>query len=172
MISQDQYRFLKSKAWMKHRYIDDELSTQEIGDIIGVQHGRVSYWLKRLGIGTRGKFGCSREKTRARFRGDKNPSWKGGKIIINPEKPGGGYIAVLSPDHPYRNGIGYVLEHRLVMEAHIGRILLPTEVVHHINGITTDNRIENLMLFSDHGSHISSHNLKRWEKYRKEKKLD
>lgn len=38
--------------------------------------------------------------------------------------------------------------HRLIMERHIGRKLLPTEIVHHINDNKFDNRIENLQIVS------------------------
>ncbi len=51
----------------------------------------------------------------------------------------------------------YVGEHRLVMEQHLGRRLLPQETVHHINGVRTDNRLENLELWSSaqpHGQRI------------------
>lgn len=51
------------------------------------------------------------------------------------------------------------LEHRWVMQQHLGRELLPTEQVHHINHDRLDNRIENLELVTsaEHGKRHTIH---------------
>ena len=42
-----------------------------------------------------------------------------------------------------------VLLHRYVMECHLSRTLSPDEIVHHVNGDTLDNRIENLQIMTN-----------------------
>jgi len=79
--------------------------------------------------------------------GKDNPNWKGGKIILE------GYIYIYKPDHPFANNRGYVPEHRLVMEKHLGRVLSPAEKVHHKNHERADNRLENLMLCPNDSYH-------------------
>lgn len=57
----------------------------------------------------------------------------------------------LKPDHPLwcmASEGGMVMVHRLVIAEALGRPLLPDEVVHHINGIRHDNRLENLELWT------------------------
>ena len=67
-----------------------------------------------------------------------------------------GYLLALVPNHPNARKDGYLYDHRVVMENFLGRLLLNTEVVHHINGVRDDNRIENLELMTL-ASHSSLH---------------
>jgi uncharacterized protein (DUF1330 family) len=97
---------------------------------------------------------------------EKSPAWKGGRYI-----DASGYVLVSSPDHHFSSQIGYVREHRLVMEKHLGRYLANDEEIHHINGIKTDNRIENLKLMK-HTEHSIYHlSRRKWVYNRHSKKL-
>lgn len=80
--------------------------------------------------------------------GEKSRWWKGGRIVHN------GYVYIKMPSYLGADSQGYVKEHRMIMETHLGRSLLKKEVVHHINGIKTDNRLENLivMITNNHSS--------------------
>jgi hypothetical protein len=75
--------------------------------------------------------------------------WKGG------EKLAKGYLLRRVLDHPHksRHG-GYVAVHRLVMEEKLGRFLLPSEVVDHIDGNIRNNDLSNLRLFASNADHL------------------
>ena len=85
--------------------------------------------------------------------------WKIEKIV----KKGDYNYAVVS-GYPHSIEFGYVLEHRIVVENNLGRLLNPSEVVHHINGDKKDNRIDNLevMTVSGHAIHHGKESTRKY----------
>jgi hypothetical protein len=68
---------------------------------------------------------------------------------------------ILNHEHPNCDKDGYVLEHRLIMEHFLERYLKPSEIIHHKNHNSQDNRIENLELVDSNSRHISEHAKRR-----------
>lgn len=65
-----------------------------------------------------------------------------------------GYVMVWEPEHPNKAFKGWQYEHRVVIEKRLGRHLLPTEHVHHVNHVRDDNADGNLELMG-HLEHLA-----------------
>jgi hypothetical protein len=97
---------------------------------------------------------CSQECKNKIMSGENSWNWSGGRKYKRGHS--GGHILKYVPDHPNARK-GWVPEHRLIVEKHIGRYLLPTEFIHHINCNMQDNRIDNLIIV-DRWQHNKVHN--------------
>lgn len=76
-------------------------------------------------------------------RGDHNVNWKGGK-----SRATSGHIIILKPEgYAEANKHRYVLEHRYIWEQAHGPLPKGT-IIHHLNGVKDDNRLENLAALS------------------------
>lgn len=89
------------------------------------------------------------------LKGALNPAWKGGVTYFRKHGNYSGVKYVRCPKDylEMARKDGYVMEHRLFVAQAMGRCLLRSEVVHHVNHDPTDNRIENLQLFATNQAH-------------------
>ena len=96
------------------------------------------------------KMGLTGARTGPRA-GAGHPDWQGGRKLDQK-----GYVDVLVPLHPLaKTPSGYVFEHRLVVEAILGRYLLPTEVVDHRDNHPLHNWPDNLRVYATNADHLS-----------------
>jgi len=103
------------------------------------------YWLCPKYV--HGKRNFKREESCYTRKGDIRKNKQG--YVLEFLNPGNKFYAMA-------NKSGYVMQHRLVMAKHLDRVLGETEIVHHINGDKTDNRIENLNLL-DKNTHKTTY---------------
>lgn len=126
--------------------------TKKKMSIIVKQHWQNPEYRKHMSEIHKGQHGYWTNKKRPEMTAENSPSWKGGR-----RKHAKGYIWVYKPNHPFCDSHKCVFEHRLIMEQMLGRYLTKKEVVHHINKITNDNRIKNLMLIANTAEHTKMH---------------
>ena len=126
---------LADKEWLKNQIQTKSLS--KIADELGTTVGNVSDRVGRYGFRQKDRSAATKDGIRK--------SLLTGRVETNIH-----YVHLHLPNHPFATKNGSILEHRIMIENKIGRYLTKDEVVHHINGIKNDNRIENLLLCNVH----------------------
>jgi hypothetical protein len=142
-----------SKKFLIKEYLTNKKSSYQLAKELGCTGTTLRRYFKKYNIKTRNLSEAQKLKI-----GHLHNTWKGGRI-----KDKKGYIILYSPTHPNRIHDKYMLEHRLVMEKMLGRLLNKNEIVHHKNGIKDDNRPNNLELMV-----VGEHNIGHEDFYLKE----
>ena len=139
------YEKLNDKNWLINAYVNDGRSLNDIAREVGSTPGNIKSHIDVLGVKTR-----TNKEVAKTGKGVDASNWKGGR------RKAGNYTYVYAPDHPQAIKTGYVMEHRLVAEQSIGRLLKPNEVVHHKDGDGQNNKPENLEVLT-RSEHVQRH---------------
>tara|TARA_R100000656_G_scaffold101834_1_gene74101 strand:- start:97 stop:741 length:645 start_codon:yes stop_codon:yes gene_type:complete len=105
---------------------------------------------------------CSHKCRVIGVSGENNYLFEEGRIMDNKNSD---YIQIKTMKHPYRTKGNYVVQHRWIMEKHIGRYLKPNingkpgsgELVHHVDMNKKNNDINNLYLCKNMADHQRVH---------------
>lgn len=85
-------------------------------------------------------------------KGEASHNWNGGTSVSS-----SGYVILSRADARHRRPP----QHVLIVEGVIGKFLPPGAEVHHVNGVRSDNRHENLVVCPDHAYHMLLHKRRR-----------
>jgi len=146
------------KNKLKKLYLDEGKSSLEIARIFDCSWLTIVNYLRKYNLPVRNHS----EKTLNAFKTGKmdfmpkvwnsgrkrwcksgNPRWK----PIGSKRFSHGYVLIkIAENKGFKN---WVEEHRYKMEQKLGRKLYKKEIIHHKNGVRSDNRLSNLIVMSD-----------------------
>lgn len=147
---------------LQELYVTQRLSVRDIAELKGCAYSSVQRNLLCQQIKSRSRSEATKllweRGKRKPQNGPDNPNWRGGK-----KKSGGGYLAIKTPQHPRANKDSYVLEHILVWERVHNKPLPKGWVIHHLNGIKSDNQPRNLIAlpYTKHHSALLTQEIKK-----------
>ena len=103
---------------------------------------------------------CKRRRPCAPLWRGNRPPFPVGKMfreLFGGVQMGQDYKTILQKDHPHTNSGGHVLEHIVIAETMLGRMLNPGETVHHIDHNKKNNSPDNLLVFKTRADHTLCH---------------
>lgn len=125
----------KDLPLIKDLYLNKKLSSFQIAEKFNCSPTNIQSYLRRMG--------CTRNWSEAN-----KMAIAQGRLKFHPKEKiigSGGYVYIRKPGHPRTTQDGYVLEHIVVWEEHHKKSLPEGWQIHHLNGITNDNRPSNLV---------------------------
>jgi len=134
----------------------DGLSCMQIGSRFNLSHMVVWRRLQEVGV----KMRTDTEGIALAYKslkGPKNKNWQGGRYLHKHKSREKDYWLIYKPEYPQSRKSGYILEHIFIWEQANGKIVPKGWHVHHKNGVSTDNRPENLEALSS-SKHTKLHN--------------
>lgn len=138
--TKDSYKRINSarpnKEVLEQLYLKEHLSTVKISKQFNTTPRSILDWLRSYNIARR----TLSEACKLRQPIKKGKSLK--------RLSGQGYVFLYEPNHPKANADGYIREHVLVWEKFHNKPLPKGYIIHHLNGVKSDNRPENLVAMS------------------------
>jgi len=180
------YNWTEEQLFEMDKLYKEEYSLKDIAVYLGCTYETIRYHLLKRGIKLRGR-GMQTQRSRAKYSGDKHHGWNGGRYKHN------GYTYILKSEHPNSDINGYIPEHRFIMEQYLNQkfsdspalkngFLRKDWIVHHINGLKSDNQIGNLQALpkKEHSSWLHykeqiknlEHEVRKLKTILKENKID
>lgn len=133
-------------------YDQDARAVRKLAAKYGVHRNTIYQKMQRAGLQMRSQRACHKA---GNTRSAEHPRWRDDRMVRE------GYARIrVGKEHPLAYSDGFALEHIVIWVAAGNTPPAAGEIIHHRNGIKTDNRIENLERLT-RAEHNRLHNAER-----------